>query len=133
MPAFDDQALRADPAKIVAGGVAGGLERTTGPGPDSPACHAALATFRPALMFRYIFTAFVAVLGAMTTVALVYSLWRILEGWNAAATLTAISAVITGGAAVTLGKKMMESIAVLRQALEDVSTYCGADVTDRLK
>src|SRR5215204_4204475 len=125
MVAFDSPVLRADPGKI-ASGAAGGLEAVTQPGSDSPACQAALASFRPALMFRYIFTGFVAVLGAITTVAVVYCIWRISEGWNMTATLSAIGGAVTGVAAIWLGKKMMESIGVLRQALADVSTYCGA-------
>jgi hypothetical protein len=132
MPAFDAEALRADPG-IIASGAAGGLEAMPAPGRASPACQAALATFRPALMFRYIFTGFVAVLGAMTTIAVVYCIWRIIEGWNMTATLSAIGAAVTGVAAASLGKKMIESINVLRQALEDVSKYCGADVTKQLE
>ena len=49
------------------------------------------------------------------------------------ATLSAIGASVTGVAAVWLGKKMMESIEVLRQALEDVSTYCGTGVKQQLE
>jgi hypothetical protein len=129
MVAFDAEVLRSDPAKI-AGGAA---FEAAGEPKDSPACQAALATFRPALMFRYIFTAFVALLGAMTTVGVVYCIWRILEGWNMTATLSALGAAVTGVAALWLGKKMMESIRVLRQALQDVSTYCGADVTRQIE
>jgi hypothetical protein len=134
MVAFDAEVLRTDPALIALGGAdTTSLEAYSEPGPNSPACQAALATFRPALMFRYIFTAFVAVLGAMTTVAVVYCIWRILEGWNMAATLSAIGAAVTGVAAVWLGKKMMESIRVLREALNDVATYCGPDVKQQLE
>lgn len=134
MVAFDAPVLRVDPARIA--GSAGGevaFEAAAAPGPDSPACQAALATFRPALMFRYIFTSFVAVLGAMTTVGVVYCIWRILEGWNMTATLSAIASAVTGGAAIWLGKKMMESIRVLRQALADVSKYCGPAVQQQLE
>ena len=134
MVAFDAEVLRTDPRKIAFGQTdEGNLEGLSQPNPNSPACQAALATFRPALMFRYIFTAFVAVLGAMTTVGVAYCIWRILEGWNMTATLSALGASVTGVAAVWLGKKMMESIRVLRQALSDVSTYCGTSVEQQLK
>lgn len=131
MVAFDAEVLKADPAKITLGGAA--TEAPTEPNQNSPACQAALATFRPALMFRYIFTGFVAVLGAMTTIGVVYCIWRILEGWNMTATLSALGAAVTGVAAVWLGKKMLESIRVLRQALADVSKYCGPAVTQQLE
>jgi hypothetical protein len=134
MVAFDAEVLRADPAKIARGGPGDAtLEATGEPNRELPACQAALASFRPALMFRYIFTTFVAVLGAMTTIGVVYCIWRILEGWNMAATLSAIGAAVTGVAAVWLGRKMVESIGVLRQALDDVSKYCGPAVTQQLK
>lgn len=134
MVAFDAPVLRVDPAKIAPGGPGEvGLEAGAAPGPESPACQAALATFRPALMFRYIFTTFVAVLGAVTTVGVAYCIWRILEGWNMTATLSAIASAVTGGAALWLGKRMMESIRVLRQALSDVSKYCGPAVQQQLE
>ena len=129
MVAFDDPALDADPGAMFA--PAGGMEAAAADA-NAPACLAALSAFRVAVMFRVIFTAMVAVLGGLTLIALGYVLYRILEGWDATATLTALGGAVTGVAAGVLNKNMQRSINVQRKALADVGTYCGMPKKDQL-
>jgi hypothetical protein len=135
MVKLDADILRADPAKVALATSDPAVlqDAQANPDPNAPACQAAIAAYRPALIFRYIFTTFVAVLGAMTTIGLGYCIYRIFEGWSVTATLAALGSVVTGSAALWLTRKMRESIRVLRQALDDVATYCGTPVADQLK
>lgn len=122
MVKFDADALDADPGTMFP--PPPGAE-AAGPDESGPACHAALSAFRVALMFRIAFTSIVAVLALLTLVALGYVIYRILDGWDATATVSAIGGAVTGAAAGFLTRNMRASITVQGKALEDVGTYCG--------
>jgi hypothetical protein len=127
--AFDEAALHADPGAMFP---SAGAEAAGGD-PNAPACHAALSAFRVAVMFRIIFTGIVAVLAGLTLIALGYVIYRILEGWDATATVTALGGAVTGAAAGFLNKNMQRSINVQTQALADVGTYCGVETRQQLR
>lgn len=132
MVAFDDAALETDPGRMFPP-QPGGAEAAAAADPNAPACHAALSAFRVAIMFRVIFTAMVAVLGGLTLIALGYVLYRVLDGWDATATLTALGGAVTGVAAGVLNKNMQRSINVQRKALEDVGSYCGVAKKEQME
>jgi len=133
MVASDAEILEADPAKIALGTASPAEITEAKDDPEGPACQASLAAFQSALVFRNIFTAIVAVLAALTLIALAYCIFRVLDDkWDATGTLSAIGGVVTGTAAVYLGRERSKSINVLRKALEDVGTYCGKPVADEV-
>jgi hypothetical protein len=128
--AFDEAVLHADPGAMFpppAGAEAAGGD------PNAPACQAALSAFRIAVMFRIIFTGIVAVLAGLTLIALGYVIYRILQGWDATATVTALGGAVTGVAAGFLNKNMQRAINVQGQALADVDTYCGVATQQQLQ
>jgi hypothetical protein len=137
MVAFDDEKLRVDPALIALGGVqniqAEVGAAAQGPQRESPACQAALAGYRVALMFRVLFTSLVFVVSLAAAAALVYAIVRAIQvGFDLGSTITGISGIVGSGASIFLGRRMKESINVSRTALQDVGTYCGAQLQQEL-
>jgi hypothetical protein len=128
MVAFDAEVLTADPAKIALGDGS-----TPAADAENPACHAATAGYRTALMFRVVFTSLVVVVAAATAIAIAFWIYKAANGWDAAATFTAIGSGVTGAATIYLGQKMVQSINVARTALQDVGKYCGADEQEELQ
>jgi hypothetical protein len=125
---FDADKLQTDPA-VIATGTASEPEAKDG----SPACQAAVESFRTALMFRVVFTLLVVATTLAATVATVIFVWRAVEGFDVTAALTAASAVATSGLAALVAKRMVQAIKVQKQALADVGKYCGTEKRDQLK
>jgi len=129
----DSQALESDPGKIALGDAAKAAAAAENPNPQGPACSASLSAFQSALLFKNIFTAIVALLALLTVGALGFCLVRVIvESWEPANTLAAITAVVTGGGALYLGRERSKSQKILDGALGDVQRYCGAAVHDQL-
>ena len=133
---FDAKILNADPAKIAMGGAAPEAVRTaeSTPNQESPACAAALSGYRTALMFRTLFTYLVlAVAGASATAILVAIYKAMSAGVDLGVGITLVSGFVGSGAAIFIGKRMNESIAVARTALQDVGKYCGSEVEQKVQ
>ena len=135
MVALDSPLLKADPAKIAfGGGQPPGGDAATAPGRENPACHAALAGYRIALMFSVLFTGLVFVVSLTAAAALVYAIIKIIDdGLDLAAAVAGVSGVVGSGAAVYLGKRMNEARKHAREALGDVSTHCGSQVKEQVQ
>lgn len=136
MVAFDAEVLRNDPARIALGGASESLlaEAADAPQPESPACQAALAHQRTALMFQVLFTSLVLVVAVASAAALVYAIIRITkDGLELSAVVTGVSGVVGSGGTAFLAKRMSESIKVAQAALGDVGKYCGGEIEEQLK
>lgn len=140
MVRFDAPVLKADPARIVAvpeerGDLAMLREMAISqPDPKAPACQAALAGYRTALMFRVLFTGLVFAVSLAAAAALIYSIAKIIkDGIDLGSAVTVVGGFVGSGAAIFLGKRMNESIKVAHGALEDVGTYCGVATKEQLK
>jgi hypothetical protein len=132
--AFD--AITADPARIALGTEDHTqLEAAAAtPDPQSPACQAALSEHRTALMFQVGFTALVFIVAFATAISLVIFIYRVADtGWDPATALSAVAAIVTGGASVWLSRRMREARKVERDALADVGTYCGIATQNQVK
>ncbi|HEU4702957.1 MAG TPA: hypothetical protein VFS37_10785 [Conexibacter sp.] len=136
MPAFDADVLKTDPAVIALGDATNGAplaervrEAARTPRRESPACQAAIASYRTALIFRVLFTVLVFVVSAAAAAAIVYCVYVIAtDGADVSAIVTGVSGAVASGATVFLVRGMRQSTSLARQALGDVGTYCGTDV-----
>src|SRR6186997_930079 len=99
---LDPTSIRVDPAQIAFGNDKQAVQEAKAePSEGSPACAASLESFRSALIFKNIFTIFVAILGAVAVVAIGFSVIAALVGsWNPANTFAALTGGITGAGAL---------------------------------
>lgn len=133
---FDARDLRPDLGKIGLGGAGTTAlaDVTASPSPETPACQAALAGYRTALMFRVLFTSLVFAVGFASAAALVYAIARIMSaGVDLATGITGVSGFMGSGASLFLMQRTKESIAVARTALADVGKYCGVPTMEKVK
>ena len=135
MVAFDAKVLRNDPGRIALGAASESLleDAVDTPKREGPACQAALAQQRTALMFQVLFTSLVFVVSVATAAALIYAIIRLIkDGLDLGAVVTGVSGAIGSGATLFLAKRMNESIKVARTALNDVGKYCGHEVEEEV-
>jgi len=131
--AFDAQVLQTDPAVIALGTSEEPTLESARNNPNGPACEAARSAFRNALIFKTVFTAFVAALSAITLLALGWVVYKVIaDAFDATGTLAAIAAVVSGGGALYLGRQRAKDQTVLDATLAKVGEYCGGDLRDEL-
>jgi hypothetical protein len=133
MVSIDADVLRTDPGVIALGDASPAALENAANDPNGPACQASLSAFQSALVWKNIYTAAVAVLVGITVIAVAYCVYKLLDtGWDPTSTFTALAGAVTGGGAGFVGRQRNKADKLLRQALEDVGTYCGMPVREQL-
>lgn len=133
MVSFDTDILLTDPARIAFGTAEEKPVEGAADNPEGSACQASLMAFQSALVWRNVFTALTAVVGAVTAIAVAYCIYKLtVDGWDATGTLAAAGGAVTGTATVFLRGERSRAIKVLDASLDHVGTYCGAPVKQQL-
>jgi hypothetical protein len=85
-------------------------------------------------MFQVGFTGLVFIVATAAAISLVIFIYRVVEhGFDPGTALSAVAAVLTGGASIWLANRMTQAQKVQRQALADVGKYCGRTVAEQVK
>ena len=134
MATFELNGLGIDPGKIALGTDDPSALSAAEGNADGPACHAALAGYRTALMFRVLFTAIVFAVSLASATALIIAIAMIVKnGADVGNIVAGVSGVLGSAATLWLATKMNESIKVQRTALGDVGKYCGIPIQNQVK
>lgn len=131
---FELNGLGIDPGKIALGTADSAKLSAAEGNANGPACHAALAGYRTALMFRVLFTGLVFAVSLASATALIIAIATIVKnGADVGNVVAGVSGVLGSAATLWLANKMNEAIKVQRTALADVGKYCGITIQSQVK
>lgn len=134
MAKFELNGIYIDPGKIALGTEDGSKLSAAEGNESGPACQAALAGYRTALMFRVLFTGLVFAVSLASATALIIAIALIVKNGAEVGNIVAgVSGVLGSAATLWLATKMNESIKVQRTALNDVGKYCGMSIQNQVK